>query len=290
MFLSPPSLCWIHLFVNPSDPDHFKRLLSPKDSRGRAFMGQPIMISGWWISWDTDTVWGTGAERCPDLSLDSVPFLNPDIWRKEKAANVWTKNNLRICSVVRKNLQLPTTTSRTKKQPRPPNNYTMDGRNPRRLQHGEHNCIITPGRRRFTHCWQFHLIWVKHRTSFSLRQRPSALWTLLITSSSFPNVKWSMLVCGVAEMKMRDMKSVHLLKTHLWHLTDQSDESWWTVWLIKGNNTHIIISINQWSWMMLECSQGDSNSHEEYFSKSLKEFDVKSIKSTNKVSDAVSNP
>ena len=75
--------------------------------------------------------------------------------------------------------------------------------------------------------------------------KAAAICTLLITSSSFPDVKWRVLVCGVAEIKTRDMRTVHLLRTHLWHLTDRSDESWWTARLIKGNKTNMIISINQ---------------------------------------------
>ena len=66
-----------------------------------------------WISQDTDTVWVEMEQsECPNLSLSSIPFLNQDIWGKNKIVNVWSKNTLKIWSIVRRKLQLPMTTSR----------------------------------------------------------------------------------------------------------------------------------------------------------------------------------
>jgi len=50
--------------------------------------------------------------ECPDFPLDSIPFLNQDIWGKKKITNVWSRNTLKIWSIVRKKLQLPMTISR----------------------------------------------------------------------------------------------------------------------------------------------------------------------------------
>lgn len=67
-----------------------------------------------WISQDTDTIWGGMKQsECPDLPLDSIPFLNQEKWGAGRIANIWSQNTLKILSIVRKKLQLPMTISRT---------------------------------------------------------------------------------------------------------------------------------------------------------------------------------
>lgn len=98
----------------------FKRLLCPKEHGGldltslkTYYWAAQLRSMVAWMSQDTDTIWvGMEQSECRDLPLELVPFLNQDIWGKKKVTNVWSKNTLKIWSIVRKKLQLPMTISR----------------------------------------------------------------------------------------------------------------------------------------------------------------------------------
>ena len=112
---------WLSKFIWQSKRPRlkFKRLLCPKENGGldltnlkKYYWAAQLRSMVAWISQDTDTVWvGMEQSECPNLSLSSIPFLNQDIWGENKIVNVWSKNTLKIWSIVRKKLQLPMTTS-----------------------------------------------------------------------------------------------------------------------------------------------------------------------------------
>lgn len=81
----------------------FKRLFCPKENGGLDLTSFKIyywaaqlrsMVA--WMSQDTDTIWvGMEQSECPNFPLDSIPFLNQDIWGKNKITNVWSKKHLK---------------------------------------------------------------------------------------------------------------------------------------------------------------------------------------------------
>ncbi len=70
-----------------------------------------------WISQDNDTICvGIEQNDCLKIPMNTIPFMNKNIWRATKINNQWIKNILRIFkSNVRGKLKLPMSTSRAMK-------------------------------------------------------------------------------------------------------------------------------------------------------------------------------
>ena len=68
-----------------------------------------------WITQDRDTIWVRMEHSCPDVPLESLPFLSQEFWKKMKMSNECIKVTLKVWSTIRTMFILPTSISRVMK-------------------------------------------------------------------------------------------------------------------------------------------------------------------------------
>uniref|UniRef100_A0A8C5H005 Reverse transcriptase n=1 Tax=Gouania willdenowi TaxID=441366 RepID=A0A8C5H005_GOUWI len=109
---------WLSKFIwqNKRPRIRLKTLMCPKEIGGlnipnlkNYYYAAQLRSLLTWVCQEEDSIWfGMEQGDCPGMFLDTIPFINPDAWSKEKkkVTNEWVKTTLSIWSNIRKTLNL----------------------------------------------------------------------------------------------------------------------------------------------------------------------------------------
>lgn len=116
---------WLSTFISQNKRPRIKlkRLLCSKGNGGldlpnlkNYYLAAQLRSMVAWISQDKNTIWvGMEQTDCPEVHLDTIPFMNQATWRINKSSNQWVRTTLKIWSMIRKKLKLPMSISRAMK-------------------------------------------------------------------------------------------------------------------------------------------------------------------------------